>query len=236
MDWSKAIAAGQLAFQAANAYDQNNKANKLRKQGPLDITPTALKRANIAYANRANNARVTGYEAAVDDINAGIANALGMGKESATSSADVINLLARLNYNANRARNTLTQQGAAQEDRRLLDSLRVQEEIADYQDRARQENNAAIGAFEGAKTQNINNIFSGAVGLTSLAKEPTDVEDVDTTQITSSQDLTPDATQATIPSGREGLITNENGLYYYPYRVKRTSNTPYGKTYRPYKP
>ena len=161
------LGGAQLANQGLLAYKQNKRARELRARGAIDPTPSAFRQAQQGLENQANNAQVAGYGQEVDNLNEGISTSIGEMKRAGLTSSNLFNGLTRVNQQKNRALRELSIRGQNEQRMRKDRLVDAQMKRGLYQELGRQENNEAIGALEGASIQNVNNMFTGSLGLLS---------------------------------------------------------------------
>jgi len=161
------LGGAQLANQGLLAYKQNKRARELRARGAIDPTPSAFRQAQQGLENQANNAQVAGYGQEVDNLNEGISTSIGEMKRAGLTSSNLFNGLTRVNQQKNRALRELSIRGQNEQRMRKDRLVDAQMKRGQYQELGRQENNEAIGALEGASIQNVNNMFTGSLGLLS---------------------------------------------------------------------
>lgn len=147
-----ALAAAPGLLQIGQGIFQNGASKRVKYQ---DLTPEAFKEELAASRLSANNQRMPGEGAAVDRINAGVANSYNNAVQAGTGSAGILSTLGRLNANRNSALVGLGQQAAQfrlGQQARLSQNLRQQ---ANYQQQSRDAFNREKSALKQAAATNI---------------------------------------------------------------------------------
>lgn len=148
------------------AYEQNKELKRLKKEGVKDITPEAFKQYQAYVDQQAASSRMPGEGIARDEIARQQAIAQGNIERLSQSPAQALRAALSANQQAIQGRNQLTMAGAREQVRRRGLANEAMMRRAMFQEQARKEYAATLGALEGAKMQNINKGIQG--GLSGL--------------------------------------------------------------------
>ena len=166
---------------AVQAVQQGRLLKQLQKQGPQDVTPQAFKEYQSFLQNQANNAKIAGYGSALENISRAQSAGLGNVYKTAINPAQALRGALALNQQGIQARTQLDIQGAQAQQARQAAANQAMLQRGQFQEKGRQEYNAAVSALRGAKAQNWNNFIQGlagaglnsfVIGKPNQAKEP----------------------------------------------------------------
>jgi hypothetical protein len=145
------------------AYEQNKELQRLKKEGVKDITPEAFKQYQAFVEQQAASSRLPGESIARDEIARQQAVAQSNIERLAQTPAQALKAALGANQQAIQARNQITMQGARDQARRRSIANEAMLKRAMFQEQARKEYAATLGALEGAKMQNINKGIQGGI-------------------------------------------------------------------------
>ena len=159
-----ALGAASAVPSAVQAIRQGKLLKELEKRGPQDITPQAFREYQAALNNQANNAKIAGYGAALENINR--AQSAGLGnvfKTAPTASAALRGALA-LNQQGIQARAQIDAQGDKAQAARQALANQAMLQRGQFQEQGRQEYGKTRSALLGAQAQGWNNFIQGLTG------------------------------------------------------------------------
>lgn len=158
---SLGLAAAPGAIQFFNGLSQRRAARRVKYQ---DITPDAFKEELAASRLSANSQRMPGEGAAIDRINAGVANSYNNAVQAGTGSAGILASLGRFDANRNSALVGLADRAGQfrlGQQNRLTQNLR---QAANYQQQSRDAFNREKAGLEQAGQTNMFNGVSTVAG------------------------------------------------------------------------
>lgn len=149
------------------AIEQSKELKRLKKEGVKDITPEAFRQYQSLVEQQAASSRLPGESIARDEITRQQANTLANIQRMSQNPAQALRAAMGLNQQGIAARNQLTMAGARDQARRRALANEAMLKRGMFQEQARKEYAATLGALEGAKMQNINKAVQGGLaGLT----------------------------------------------------------------------
>lgn len=155
------IGSGVAALGAA-AYNYLQM-RKRKRRGILDITPQPIKDIAAETGQRARTAKVANFNDRMGQINQGQTGVLNAASKASQTGSQFLQAALSAERIAANQRAALGQEGLQSQSRNRQDNMAARQQVANFQDLARQQYNADIAAYKEAMMRNINTAATSAI-------------------------------------------------------------------------
>ena len=135
---------------------------KRKRRGILDITPQPIKDIAAETGQRARTAKVANFNDRLGQINQGQTGVLNAASKASQTGSQFLQAALSAERIAANQRAALGQEGLQSQSRNRQDNMAARQQVANFENLAREQYNADIAAYKEAMLRNINTAANNA--------------------------------------------------------------------------